>query len=68
LLLFSAQVGDFLCTATVNQLAVYQLPKKLQPFFYQNLDTVCSKFLRPDQRRNSDPTEQQNILLILNIW
>ncbi len=47
----------FLVHRTVNQLAVYQLPKPVKTFFYQNLDTVVQNSIRPDQRRNSDPTE-----------
>jgi hypothetical protein len=47
----------FLVHRTVNQLAVYQLPKTLRAFYYQNLDTVVENAIRPDQRRNSDPTE-----------
>src|ERR1044071_862903 len=47
----------FLVHRTVNQLAVYQLPKKMQPFFYENLDYIVKYSIRPDQRRNQDPTE-----------
>jgi hypothetical protein len=47
----------FLVHKTVHQLAVYQLPAPLQQFFYTNIDNVVSNSVRPDQRRNSDPTE-----------
>jgi len=47
----------FLVHKTVHQLAVYQLPAPLQQFFYANIDNVVSNSVRPDQRRNSDPTE-----------
>lgn len=47
----------FLVHRTVNQLAVYQLPKKMRPFFYENLDYIVKNSIRPDQRRNQDPTE-----------
>lgn len=47
----------FFVHRTVNQLAVYQLPKQLGQFFYNNIDTVVQNSIRPDQRRNSDPTE-----------
>ena len=47
----------FLVHRSVNQLAVYQLPKKMQPFFYENLDYIVKYSIRPDQRRNQDPTE-----------
>ena len=29
----------------------------MQPFFYQNLDYIVKYSIRPDQRRNQDPTE-----------
>lgn len=47
----------FLVHRTVNQLAVYKLPKKMQPFFYENMDYIVKNSIRPDQRRNQDPTE-----------
>lgn len=47
----------FLVHRTVNQLAVYQLPKGMQGFFYKNMDYVVKYSVRPDQRRNDDPTE-----------
>ena len=47
----------FLVHRTVNQLAVYQLPKKMQPFFYENLDYIVKYSIRPDQRRNEDRSE-----------
>ncbi|MBC8033271.1 MAG: hypothetical protein H7Y03_03940, partial [Chitinophagaceae bacterium] len=40
-----------------NQLAIYQLPKSMQPFFYKNMDYIVKFSVRPDQRRNEDPTE-----------
>ncbi|MBZ4190073.1 zinc dependent phospholipase C family protein [Niabella beijingensis] len=47
----------FLVHRTVNQLAVYGLPKKMQAFFYTNMDSLVYNAPRPDQRRNVDPTE-----------
>ena len=47
----------FLVHRTVNQLAIYQLPKKMQPFFYANMDSIVKYSIRPDQRRNEDRTE-----------
>ena len=47
----------FLVHRTSTQLAVYQLPKSLQPFFHQNMDYLVKNSVRPDQRRNSDKTE-----------
>ncbi|TCJ14578.1 hypothetical protein EPD60_11380 [Flaviaesturariibacter flavus] len=47
----------FLVHRTTTQLAVYQLPENLQYFFHENLDYLVRYSVRPDQRRNSDPTE-----------
>ncbi|HEU4903997.1 MAG TPA: zinc dependent phospholipase C family protein [Flavisolibacter sp.] len=47
----------FLMHRTISQLSVYQLPKELQPFFYQNMDYLVRNAVRPDERRNGDPTE-----------
>lgn len=47
----------FLVHRISAQLAVYALPKKMQSFFYQNTDYLVLHSVRPDQRRNTDPTE-----------
>jgi len=57
LILFFSSWG-FLVHRTTTQIAVYQLPKTIQPFFYQNLDYLVKNSVRPDQRRNTDKTEE----------
>ena len=47
----------FLVHRTVNQLAVYELPKDLRNFFYSNMDYIVRHSVRPDLRRNDDSTE-----------
>lgn len=47
----------FLVHRTTTQVAVYQLPKSIQPFFYQNMDYLVKNSVRPDQRRSTDKTE-----------
>ena len=47
----------FLVHRTINQLAIYKLPKSLRPFFYEYKDSIARNAPRPDQRRNIDPTE-----------
>lgn len=56
-LLLSLCSWGFLVHRTSTQLAVYQLPDNLQPFFYENLDYLVRYSVRPDERRNSDPSE-----------
>lgn len=48
----------FLVHRTVNQMAVYELPKKLRSFFYSNMDYIVKQSVRPDLRRNEDSTEE----------
>jgi hypothetical protein len=47
----------FLVHRTSTQLAVYHLPKDLQPFFSENMELLVRTSVRPDQRRNTDKTE-----------
>lgn len=47
----------FLVHRTVNQLAIYGLPRQMQSFFFTNKDYLVYNAPRPDQRRNTDPTE-----------
>lgn len=47
----------FLMHRTTTQLAVYPLPAAMQPFFVQNLPYLVRYSVRPDERRNSDKTE-----------
>ena len=56
LVLFCSSWG-FLVHRTVNQLAIYQLPKSMGAFFWKNKDYLVKESVRPDQRRNSDPSE-----------
>lgn len=57
MLLFFASSWGFLTHRTINQLAVYELPRALQPFFFNNMEYVVKHSVRPDQRRNDDSTE-----------
>ena len=47
----------FLIHHTTTQLAIYELPKAMQPFFYKSMKVLVKDCTRPDERRNSDPTE-----------
>lgn len=47
----------FLMHRTLTQLSVYQLPKEMQPFFYQNMEDLVKQSVRPDERRSKDSTE-----------
>jgi len=57
LLAVAAGSWGFLVHRTSTQLAVYQLPEPMQPFFAENLDYLVRHSVRPDQRRNGDSTE-----------
>ena len=47
----------FLVHHTTTQLAIYELPKAMQPFFYKHIKGLVKDCTRPDERRNSDPKE-----------
>lgn len=47
----------FLVHKTVQQLAIYQLPVYMVPFFHGQADQLIYDVVRPDIRRNSDSTE-----------
>ncbi len=55
-ILFFSSWG-FLVHRSVHQLAVYELPKSLQRFYYLNMKYIVDSAGRPDLRRNLDPTE-----------
>lgn len=58
----------FLVHRTVNQLAIYELPKGMQPFFYSNMDYLVKNAPRPDLRRNEDPTEATKHFIDLEMF
>ncbi|WP_205502987.1 zinc dependent phospholipase C family protein [Rufibacter psychrotolerans] len=41
----------------IQQLAIYALPKEMQPFYHRHLAHLVETVVRPDERRSSDPTE-----------
>ncbi len=47
----------YLVHRTVNQLAIYQLPKKMLPFFYSHKELLVKESVTPDVRRSTDPAE-----------
>jgi hypothetical protein len=57
----------FLVHKTVHQLAVYELPKEISPFFYQNMEYLVTNAPRPDMRRSQDSTEATKHFIDLEI-
>jgi len=57
LLLNGLSSWGFLVHKTVQQLAIYQLPVSLVPFFQGHADQLIYDAVRPDIRRNTDSTE-----------
>ena len=47
----------FLVHRTVNQLAIYELPRPMLAFFWKNKDSLVRNAPRPDIRRNTDKQE-----------
>jgi hypothetical protein len=57
ILLITCCSWGFLVHRTIQQLAIYELPGSLQHYFFRNMDYLVKNSVRPDQRRNSDPSE-----------
>ena len=58
----------FLVHKTAHQLAVYELPKEIIPFFYQNMENLVTNAPRPDMRRNQDSTEATKHFIDLEMY
>ncbi len=58
----------FLVHKTVQQLAIYELPKTIRPFFYQYKDKLVYDAPRPDMRRNQDGTEATKHFIDLEMF
>jgi hypothetical protein len=66
IVLFSS--WGFLVHRTVNQLAIYKLPKSIQPLFYRNMDYLVENSTRPDTRRNTDSMEATRHFIDLEVY
>src|SRR5690242_8232470 len=42
---------------TTQQIAVYELPVHMRPFFYKNMESLVRNAVRADKRRNIDKKE-----------
>lgn len=58
----------FLVHRTIHQLAVYELPAEIRPFFYKNIEKIVADAPRPDQRRNQDSTEAPRHFIDLEMY
>ncbi|MEN9297778.1 MAG: hypothetical protein RLZZ429_91 [Bacteroidota bacterium] len=58
----------FLVHRTIHQLAVYELPNEIRPFFYKNIEKIVADAPRPDQRRNTDSTEAPKHFIDLEMY
>src|SRR6266700_6334244 len=67
LVVFCSSWG-FLVHRSVHQLAIYELPGTLQHCFYRNMDYLVKNSVRPDHRRNSDPTEAPKHFIDLEMY
>lgn len=57
IILLTTGSWGFLAHKTEHQLAIYELPKELCSYFYKNIDYLEYNSIRPDVRRNNDPSE-----------
>lgn len=58
----------FLVHRTINQIAIYELPSAIGPFFYKNRDYLVYHSPRPDLRRSSDPAEAPRHFIDLEMY
>lgn len=58
----------FLVHRTVHQLAIYELPAAMQPFFFQHMENLVNNAPRPDIRRNKDNTEATKHFIDLEMY
>lgn len=65
-LLFSS--WGFLGHKTVQQLAIYELPKSIRPFFFKHKEKLVYDAPRPDIRRGSDSTEATKHFIDLEMF
>lgn len=52
----------------IHQLAIYNLPKDLQGFYYKHQDYMITKSVRPDERRNDDPAEAPRHYIDIDVF
>jgi hypothetical protein len=58
----------FLVHRTIHQLAVYELPKPMRPFFFTSMKSLVENSPRPDQRRSKDSTEASKHFIDLEAY
>lgn len=58
----------FLVHRTIHQLAVYELPRNMQPFFHKNLENLVTNAVRPDLRRDNDSLEASRHFIDLEMY
>ena len=58
----------FLVHRTVNQLALYELPKEMRGFFVEHMEYMVRNAPRPDIRRNTDSTEATKHFIDLEMY
>lgn len=67
-LLFVLGSWGFLVHRTVHQLAIYELPDAMLPFFHTHMEYLVKNATRPDTRRNSDSTEASRHFIDLEMY
>ncbi len=58
----------FLVHKTVHQLAIYELPAEMLPFFYSHMESLVTNAPRPDIRRNQDSSEATKHFIDLEMF
>ncbi len=66
--LFLTGSWGFLVHKTAQQLALYELPRGMNTFFYRNMEYLVTNAPRPDTRRNTDSTEATKHFIDLEMY
>lgn len=65
---FFALGWGFYAHKVIHQLAIYALPKQMQPFYYRHQQTLVETSVLPDQRRNQDSLEAPRHFIDVDIY
>lgn len=58
----------FLVHRTIHQLAIYELPSPMMPFFYAGKEYLVKQSVRPDLRRSEDSMEASRHFIDLEVF
>lgn len=58
----------FFAHKVIHQLAIYALPKQMQPFYFRHQEALVETAVRADQRRSQDPLEGPRHFIDVDVY